>query len=520
MSGLRRLLPLLVSCPVGAFIAPTTRCLPSSFSRRVACFRSFQMDGTSGTRPLDASVAIEPSSGKHDSSVIFLHGSGDSGDGIKQWVGGEQGPFAFEKTRVVFPSAHMRKYSMLGPHGVQRVWFDRVALGPQGAEDSVGMDAMSKLVKQLVYEEVGKGVPLSRIIVGGFSMGGAQSLHTVLADCIVNQVSHCRVLKLMQSTDERFGGTRRRLPGCLRCRLSLPTTGQLRGGLSAGCAMRGPDVAHRGTSVLPKRLEQYSKQGTILLVVLRIRDAMFSANGTSATPRRLHPTHPLLPRRGRLDDRLQAHDPVHAHVPAVRCPKLTSGFVGPAGGQRAWRSSARLAQVCLHHADRASICGRCDADICGESWAQRSIGAPTPAWTMICAGKSSSGSESGSSRASPLLRAHKTSPLQAPFTEILLEPHVNSLHSREEHSALADNGRIPTARFHPGPRPSHPSSSPGLSWKLYSRFVLDCTFTPSAVQQIEALNTALQTRAQQTSKPRTKQLETSTQFEMTIGGSG
>ncbi len=101
---------------------------------------------------------------------------------MKEWVGAEKGPFAFESTRVVFPTAHLRKYSMLGPHGMQRVWFDRIALAPHGAEDSLGMDAMSALVKKVIYEEVSKGVPLSRIVVGGFSMGGAQALHTVLGD--------------------------------------------------------------------------------------------------------------------------------------------------------------------------------------------------------------------------------------------------------------------------------------------------------------------------------------------------
>ena len=35
---------------------------------------------------------------------------------------------------------------------------------------------------QVVDAEVAKGVPLSKIVLGGFSMGGAQAIHTALGD--------------------------------------------------------------------------------------------------------------------------------------------------------------------------------------------------------------------------------------------------------------------------------------------------------------------------------------------------
>lgn len=37
-------------------------------------------------------------------------------------------------------------------------------------------------LNQVIDEEVSKGVPLNRIILGGFSMGGAMAMHTAFGD--------------------------------------------------------------------------------------------------------------------------------------------------------------------------------------------------------------------------------------------------------------------------------------------------------------------------------------------------
>ena len=138
-------------------------------------------------RPLDTSAVIEPTSGVHDSTIVFLHGSGDSGAGARDWVSGVTGgEFAFPTTRVIFPTAPMRRYSLLGPHGMQRVWFDRKQLGPMGAEDVDGADEMRAQVRLVIDQEVAEGIPLNRIVVGGFSMGAAQSLH-MLSDAELSQ---------------------------------------------------------------------------------------------------------------------------------------------------------------------------------------------------------------------------------------------------------------------------------------------------------------------------------------------
>ena len=62
------------------------------------------------------------------------------------------------------------------------MWFDRVALSLNAPEDRGGISDMASALRGLIEDEVKDGTELSRIIVGGFSMGGCQALHTALGD--------------------------------------------------------------------------------------------------------------------------------------------------------------------------------------------------------------------------------------------------------------------------------------------------------------------------------------------------
>lgn len=117
---------------------------------------------------------IDPKS-KHTATVFFLHGLGDTGHG---WSAG------FEEIK----EDHI-KYSC--PHApVQRVtlnmgmrmpsWFDIHSLSLEGPEDEEGIKTASLNLQTLVEEEEKKGIPADRIIIGGFSQGGAVALYTAL----------------------------------------------------------------------------------------------------------------------------------------------------------------------------------------------------------------------------------------------------------------------------------------------------------------------------------------------------
>ncbi|XP_045883380.1 acyl-protein thioesterase 1 isoform X2 [Meles meles] len=59
-------------------------------------------------------------------------------------------------------------------------WFDITGLSPESKEDEPGIKQAAEDVKALIEQEVKNGIPSNRIILGGFSQGGALSLYTAL----------------------------------------------------------------------------------------------------------------------------------------------------------------------------------------------------------------------------------------------------------------------------------------------------------------------------------------------------
>lgn len=58
------------------------------------------------------------------------------------------------------------------------MWFDRLSISPDAPEHKPTLESIGNEIKKLIDKEVDSGIPLSRIVVGGFSMGGALALHT------------------------------------------------------------------------------------------------------------------------------------------------------------------------------------------------------------------------------------------------------------------------------------------------------------------------------------------------------
>ncbi|XP_064540848.1 lysophospholipase-like protein 1 [Drosophila montana] len=120
-----------------------------------------------------ASIMRKPSA-----SVIFFHGSGDTGPNVLEWVRGLIGrDFNGSHIKYVFPTAPMQEYTPFDGE-MSTVWFNRESVDIAAGEDRSSMSQSYDIAKQLIQHEVDQGIPHSRIIVGGFSMGGALALHT------------------------------------------------------------------------------------------------------------------------------------------------------------------------------------------------------------------------------------------------------------------------------------------------------------------------------------------------------
>jgi phospholipase/carboxylesterase len=121
-------------------------------------------------------VIIEPAS-PVQASVIWLHGLGADGHDFEALVPHLGLPPA-AGIRFIFPHAPYRPVTING--GLRmRAWYDiSGAIPPR--EDDGGIRASEQAVRHLVEREIAAGIAPARILLAGFSQGGAIALRTGL----------------------------------------------------------------------------------------------------------------------------------------------------------------------------------------------------------------------------------------------------------------------------------------------------------------------------------------------------
>jgi phospholipase/carboxylesterase len=122
----------------------------------------------------ESAVTIEPA-GTARASVIWLHGLGADGYDFVPMVK-ELGLAPDANIRFVFPHAPVRPVT-LNAGMPMRAWYDIVSLDRAGKVDEKGIRESETRVRGLIAEQK---VEPSRIVVAGFSQGGAIALHTAL----------------------------------------------------------------------------------------------------------------------------------------------------------------------------------------------------------------------------------------------------------------------------------------------------------------------------------------------------
>jgi phospholipase/carboxylesterase len=111
-------------------------------------------------------------------SVIFLHGLGADGYDFVPVVR-ELEVLGAPAARYVFPHAPTMPVTINGGY-VMRAWYDILGTDLVRREDEKGIRASQSSVEVLIAREVERGIARSRIVLGGFSQGGAITLHTGL----------------------------------------------------------------------------------------------------------------------------------------------------------------------------------------------------------------------------------------------------------------------------------------------------------------------------------------------------
>ena len=112
-------------------------------------------------------------------SIIWLHGLGASGDDFVPVVP-ELGLPPSPGVRFIFPHAPVRPITINGGMSM-RGWFDITSLDFEAREQDLdGMRASVEIVDSLIEGEIERGIAPEKIIVAGFSQGGAIALMSAL----------------------------------------------------------------------------------------------------------------------------------------------------------------------------------------------------------------------------------------------------------------------------------------------------------------------------------------------------
>jgi phospholipase/carboxylesterase len=113
---------------------------------------------------------------KPNAAVIWLHGLGADGHDFEPVVPEivRRGERAW---RFVFPNAPPRPVTLNGGMSM-RAWYDILGFDRTAAEDTAGFRATDAHIRELIEREAARGIPAGRVVLAGFSQGGAVSLYT------------------------------------------------------------------------------------------------------------------------------------------------------------------------------------------------------------------------------------------------------------------------------------------------------------------------------------------------------
>ena len=114
---------------------------------------------------------------KPNAAVIWLHGLGADGHDFEPIVPEivQRGERAW---RFIFPNAPVRPVT-INAGMAMRAWYDIRGLDRTAVEDVAGFRDTDMLVRQLITREGERGIAANRIVLAGFSQGGAVSLYTM-----------------------------------------------------------------------------------------------------------------------------------------------------------------------------------------------------------------------------------------------------------------------------------------------------------------------------------------------------
>jgi phospholipase/carboxylesterase len=127
--------------------------------------------------PLLAAVEIKPVL-PACASIIWMHGLGADGHDFEPLIP-QLDIVDRLGVRVILPHAPRRPVTINGGM-LMPAWYDIPAADFSRGQDSEGICASEQQLRDLIERELALGIPAERILLAGFSQGGAIALHTGL----------------------------------------------------------------------------------------------------------------------------------------------------------------------------------------------------------------------------------------------------------------------------------------------------------------------------------------------------
>jgi len=128
------------------------------------------------TRQGNGTITVTPTNESLQSATIIIsHGLGDTAEGFVDVA--EHFSDSLPYAKFILPTAPIQKVTMnMGM--AMNSWYDIVGLDKRSNEFCEGIEESREIIMKLVDGEVAAGIRRDRIILAGFSQGGALSLYT------------------------------------------------------------------------------------------------------------------------------------------------------------------------------------------------------------------------------------------------------------------------------------------------------------------------------------------------------
>lgn len=123
------------------------------------------------------SLEIEPAQ-TATAAVIWLHGLGADGHDFEPVVP-ELRLAADLAVRFVFPHAPSIPVTINNGYSMP-AWYDILDMNLERRADQAGLKTSAARVAELIDREIERGIPADRVVLAGFSQGGAVGLHLAL----------------------------------------------------------------------------------------------------------------------------------------------------------------------------------------------------------------------------------------------------------------------------------------------------------------------------------------------------